>query len=154
MDTRSILVTTVYRVRAWSTIIRIAMGIWMPNEPTLSSPGWSSMPMVHMVRPMIIWNEDMWWIRTVSWLIFNLKNMNIDMDNGRASWTPMVNHKNIQHRDFRLVPHASTNPTWPCLTSQIRLRVIVFKVMRMVMMRIAIAIATTTTTTRTTASYA
>jgi hypothetical protein len=54
MDTRSILVTTVYRVRALSTIIRIDMGIWMPNEPTLSSLGWSSMPMVHMVRPMII----------------------------------------------------------------------------------------------------
>ena len=28
-------------------------------------------------------------------------------------------HKKIQHRDFRLVPHASPNPTWPCLISQI-----------------------------------
>ena len=152
MDTRSILVTTVYRVRAWSTIIRIAMGIWMPNEPTLSSPGWSSMPMVHMVRPMIIWNEDMWWIRTVSWLIFNLKNMNMDMDDGRTSWTPMGKSQKYTAPGLPAGLHASTNPTWPCLTSQIGLRVIVFKVMRMVMMRIAIAIATTTT--RTTASYA
>ena len=68
MDTRSILVTTVYRVRALSTIIRIAMGIWMQNEPTLSSPGWSSVPMVHMAHPIIMCNKDMWWIRTVSWL--------------------------------------------------------------------------------------
>jgi hypothetical protein len=53
MDTRSILVTTVHSVRAWSTIIRIVTGIWMLNEPILSSPGWSSMSMVHMTGPMI-----------------------------------------------------------------------------------------------------
>ena len=66
MDTRRILVTTVPRVRAWSTIIRIAMGIWMLNEPILSSPVWSSMLMIHMARPMIMCNKEMWWIRTVS----------------------------------------------------------------------------------------
>ena len=37
----------------------IATGIWMLNEPILSSPGWSSMLMVHMTRPMIMCNKDM-----------------------------------------------------------------------------------------------
>ena len=68
------------------------MGIWMPNESNLSSLGWSSMTMVHMARPMIMCNKDVWWIRSVSWLFYicHLKNMNMDMDDdGRASWTPM-----------------------------------------------------------------
>ena len=64
----------------------------MLNESNLSSLGWSSMTMVHMARPMIMCNKDVWWKRTVSWLfyIYHLKNMNMDMDDdGRASWTPM-----------------------------------------------------------------
>ena len=60
----------------------------MPNESNLSSLGWSSMTMVHMARPMIMCNKDVWWIRSVSWLFYicHLKNMNMDMDDdGRAS---------------------------------------------------------------------
>jgi hypothetical protein len=57
----------------------IATGIWMLNEPILSSPRWSSMPMVHMTRPMIMCKRYVMDTHRIL-AIFILKNMNMDMD--------------------------------------------------------------------------